>query len=276
MGDKNLYDVLGAKRDATPNALRKAYKKAMLRTHPDKARATGGSPSAFIAVQKAYKVLSNKHARARYDAQLRVNGRSRSRLSTARRGYGGFGAKANFQTSWNNIKRHTKRRQQSKRTSTTAAPSKPYVGIRIAIMLDGSWVKGFLKSYEERSSRSSILCDTGVLHKCTLSEKTYQLLDYYDRPSGKVHYGSRKKVDYGVFWPWAKKGRTKGNHKKSRSDASSSAGGFVKWYYLGTSLNTLRRFVCSSNAPFLYEPLTTSRRRSKQEKTRTALYRSYS
>ena len=34
--------------------------------------------------------------------------------------------------------------------------------------------------------QQTILCDTGVLHKCHLSERTYQLLDYYDRPSGRV------------------------------------------------------------------------------------------
>jgi len=113
MSDRNLYQILGASPSATPVAIRKAYKKAMLRTHPDKARHGKGSPSAFIAVQKAYKVLSDESSRRRYDAQLRA-----------------------------------------KKDLKPNPPTKPYVGIRIAIMLDGRWVKGFLKAFEESSTRS--------------------------------------------------------------------------------------------------------------------------
>ena len=126
---KNYYEILCISPKATPVAIRKAYKKAMLRTHPDKAK--NRSPSAFIAVQKAYKILGEESSRRRYDAQLR--------------------AKRDLKRSASSFSRWTSSKQT--KTSTTP-PTKPYVGIRIAIMLDGRWVKGFLKAYEESSTRS--------------------------------------------------------------------------------------------------------------------------
>ena len=130
MSDRNFYEVLQVSPTATPVAIRKAYKKAMLRTHPDKAK--NRSPSAFIAVQKAYKTLGDDSSRRRYDAQLR--------------------AKRDLKRSASSFSRWTRKKKTS--TTNSTPPSKPYVGIRIAIMLDGRWVKGFLKAYEESSTRS--------------------------------------------------------------------------------------------------------------------------
>ena len=123
---KSYYEILCISPKATPVAIRKAYKKAMLRTHPDKAK--NRSPSAFIAVQKAYKILGEESSRRRYDAQLR--------------------AKRDLKQSASSFSRWTSKKKES------TPPTKPYVGIRIAIMLDGRWVKGFLKAYEESSTRS--------------------------------------------------------------------------------------------------------------------------
>ena len=95
--------------------------------------------------------------------------------------------------------------------------------------------------------KQTILCDTGVLHKCHLSERTYQLLDYYDRPSGRVHYAStsstsssQKQKDYGVFWPWAKK------RKNSNTSSSNNNNNTIKWYYLDS--NKTKRGPLSTNA----------------------------
>ena len=137
MSDRNFYEVLQVSPTATPVAIRKAYKKAMLRTHPDKAK--NRSPSAFIAVQKAYKTLGDESSRRRYDAQLR--------------------AKRDLKRSASSFSRWTSAsRKKTSSTTTTTPPTKPYVGIRIAIMLDGRWVKGFLKAYEESSTRSVSVC----------------------------------------------------------------------------------------------------------------------
>ena len=137
MSDRNFYELLHVSPTATPVAIRKAYKKAMLRTHPDKAK--NRSPSAFIAVQKAYKTLGDESSRRRYDAQLR--------------------AKRDLKRSASSFSRWTSAsRKKTSSTTTTTPPTKPYVGIRIAIMLDGRWVKGFLKAYEESSTRSVSVC----------------------------------------------------------------------------------------------------------------------
>lgn len=59
----NLYDSLGVPRDASPDAIRAAYRKKAQAHHPDK----GGDVSQFQAIQTAYDVLSDDDRRARYD-----------------------------------------------------------------------------------------------------------------------------------------------------------------------------------------------------------------
>lgn len=60
----NHYETLGVARDATPTQLKKAFRMAAHKAHPDK----GGDVEAFQAIQKAYAVLSDPERRAQYDA----------------------------------------------------------------------------------------------------------------------------------------------------------------------------------------------------------------
>lgn len=60
---KNLYRVLGVKKAATPDAIRDAYRKKVLATHPDR----GGDAEKFKEVQRAFEVLSDPERRRRYD-----------------------------------------------------------------------------------------------------------------------------------------------------------------------------------------------------------------
>ena len=48
---RDCYEILGVGRDVGPDALRTAYRKACLRTHPDK---PGGCAARFRAVVAAY------------------------------------------------------------------------------------------------------------------------------------------------------------------------------------------------------------------------------
>lgn len=48
------YDLLGVKKDATDDELKKAYRKSALKNHPDR----GGSAEKFKEVSEAYEVLS--------------------------------------------------------------------------------------------------------------------------------------------------------------------------------------------------------------------------
>jgi hypothetical protein len=59
----NLYDVLGVSPDADQDALRKAHRRAVRATHPDK----GGNREDFEKVTHAYLVLRDPATRSRYD-----------------------------------------------------------------------------------------------------------------------------------------------------------------------------------------------------------------
>eukprot|EP00941_MAST-03F_sp_MAST-3F-sp1_P003300 g3300.t1 len=75
---EDLYHVLGISKDASTSQVKKAYKKAVLKVHPDKqASNSSASAEAFISVQNAYQVLSDGVLRHRYDMlQKRKRGSS--------------------------------------------------------------------------------------------------------------------------------------------------------------------------------------------------------
>lgn len=60
---ENLYETLGVPKDATPDEIKAAHRRAAKKAHPD----GGGSAEAFHAVQRALVVLSNPEKRAHYD-----------------------------------------------------------------------------------------------------------------------------------------------------------------------------------------------------------------
>lgn len=60
----DLYQLLGIKRAATQDEVRKAYRRKAKGLHPD----SGGSEEAFNALTAAHEVLSDTRRRQRYDA----------------------------------------------------------------------------------------------------------------------------------------------------------------------------------------------------------------
>ena len=71
MADKrNYYDVLGVKRDATADEIKKAFRKLAAKYHPD----AGGDEKKFAEVSEAYTTLSDDHKRKEYDQMLLFGG----------------------------------------------------------------------------------------------------------------------------------------------------------------------------------------------------------
>lgn len=59
----DLYDILGVARDASGSDIRKAYRRAAVKHHPDK----GGDEKAFQAISRAHEILSDDENRRIYD-----------------------------------------------------------------------------------------------------------------------------------------------------------------------------------------------------------------
>jgi len=61
----DYYSTLGVQRGATPDEIKRAYRKMASTHHPDK---SGGDKTAFQNIQKAYETLSDPQKRAQYDS----------------------------------------------------------------------------------------------------------------------------------------------------------------------------------------------------------------
>ena len=64
---RDYYEVLGVKRDASEDEIKKAYRKLARQYHPDRNPGDKEAEAHFKEVQEAYDVLSDKTKRAQYD-----------------------------------------------------------------------------------------------------------------------------------------------------------------------------------------------------------------
>ncbi|KAJ5685347.1 hypothetical protein N7536_007966 [Penicillium majusculum] len=67
VAESKLYDALSVKPDATQDEIKKAYRKAALKHHPDKNKDNPQSADKFKEVSQAYEVLSDPEKRKVYD-----------------------------------------------------------------------------------------------------------------------------------------------------------------------------------------------------------------
>ena len=66
-GKRDCYEVLGISRNATPDEIKKSYRKLALQYHPDKNRGEQASEEKFKEVSEAYEILRDPEKRAAYD-----------------------------------------------------------------------------------------------------------------------------------------------------------------------------------------------------------------
>ncbi len=75
---RDYYEILGVGREASPDEIKKAYRKLALKYHPDRNPDDAEAEAKFKEAAEAYEVLSNADKRARYDrfghAGVRGNG----------------------------------------------------------------------------------------------------------------------------------------------------------------------------------------------------------
>jgi molecular chaperone DnaJ len=96
-GSRDLYEVLGVPRGASPADLKKAYRSLAQQYHPDKCPGDKGAEERFKEAANAYQVLSDDEKRAAYD-RYGLDGLRRGGGAGQSPGFGGPGGFDGFQS----------------------------------------------------------------------------------------------------------------------------------------------------------------------------------
>ena len=67
MAKRDYYEVLGVIKSASPEEIKKAYRKLALKYHPDRNKGDKAAEAKFKEASEAYHVLSDKERRTNYD-----------------------------------------------------------------------------------------------------------------------------------------------------------------------------------------------------------------
>src|SRR6185312_12064649 len=91
MAKRDYYEILGVGKDASPDEIKKAFRRAAIEHHPDR----GGDETKFKEVNEAYEVLKDADKRKRYD-QFGHAGVGGGAGGDPFAGFGGFGQGQNI------------------------------------------------------------------------------------------------------------------------------------------------------------------------------------
>ncbi len=150
---KDLYGLLGVEKDASPDEIKKEYRKLAFKFHPDRnPNTTGGR---FKEVKDAYEILSNGELRMQYDA-----GRQREQRPAGGFSSGGSDfddildrmreksrraqeqARATRQRAQEQARRRRQNYQESARRRRERARSRTYSGQNISIVNGDVYING--------------------------------------------------------------------------------------------------------------------------------------
>ncbi|MFA5967255.1 MAG: molecular chaperone DnaJ [Patescibacteria group bacterium] len=67
MPSEDYYEILGVSREATPEDIKKAYRKLALKYHPDKTKGDKTAETQFKKINSAYQILSDPEKKRQYD-----------------------------------------------------------------------------------------------------------------------------------------------------------------------------------------------------------------
>ena len=74
MANENLpdyYEILGVKKDASAEQIKKSFRELAKKTHPDKTKEN--SEEEMIKINKAYEILSDEKSKEKYDRYFKSN-----------------------------------------------------------------------------------------------------------------------------------------------------------------------------------------------------------
>ena len=122
---RDYYEVLGVEKNANADEIKKAYRKAAIKYHPDKNPGDKEAEEKFKEAAEAYDVLSNPDKRARYDQYGHAG------MSDAG-GAGGFGGFGGFDGEGMDLGDSIRIKESSCKSFTASSCVAAYLEIRFA------------------------------------------------------------------------------------------------------------------------------------------------